>query len=469
MLEKSLAQKVLAEALRTGADLAEIYVEDVESLQLGIDDSRLETAMRGEDRGAGVRVFFGNLVTYAFTDSLDENSLMEAARAAAAAGRGTQQQAKTIDLTERKSQLEYPIRKPFDTLSIEDKVQLLSRMDEAARAYSPQIVQVTANYQQLRRQMWLFNSDGVQVEDDRFYTEVRAGVVAKRNGTLQRVREGFGGRVGLELLDDNDALAKVKNMCERAVQMLDARPCPAGEMTVVMCNGWGGVLFHEACGHQMEADFITKGSSAYAGKIGERVANPIITAIDDGTIPGRRGSLKFDDDGTPAQRTVLIEEGILKEYMWDLVEARRVGRDGSTGNGRRESYRHMPMPRMTNTFIDQGSHTPEEIIESVKRGVYIRDMAGGQADIAKGDFVFNATVAYLIEDGKLTAPLRGATIFGNGPQVLQEIDMVGNDLALDPGMGMCGKIQMARVSVGQPTIRIPRVTVGGTDDASASN
>ncbi len=469
MLEKSLAQKVLAEALRTGADLAEIYVEDVESLQLGIDDSRLETAMRGEDRGAGVRVFFGNLVTYAFTDSLDENSLMEAARAAAAAGRGTQQQAKTIDLTERKSHLEYPIRKPFDTLSIEDKVQLLSRMDEAARAYSPQIVQVTANYQQLRRQMWLFNSDGVQVEDDRFYTEVRAGVVAKRNGTLQRVREGFGGRVGLELLDDNDALAQVKNMCERAVQMLDARPCPAGEMTVVMCNGWGGVLFHEACGHQMEADFITKGSSAYAGKIGERVANPIITAIDDGTIPGRRGSLKFDDDGTPAQRTVLIEKGILKEYMWDLVEARRVGRDGSTGNGRRESYRHMPMPRMTNTFIDQGSHTPEEIIESVKRGVYIRDMAGGQADIAKGDFVFNATVAYLIEDGKLTAPLRGATIFGNGPQVLQEIDMVGNDLALDSGMGMCGKIQMARVSVGQPTIRIPRVTVGGTDDASASN
>ena len=467
MIEKILAQKVLAEALRTGADLAEIYVEDIESLQLGIDDSRVETAMHGEDRGAGVRVFFGNLVTYAFTDSLDEQNLMAAARAAAAAGTGTNRQT-TIDLTERKSPLEYPVLKPFDTLSIEDKVRLLTRMDETARAYSSQIVQVTANYQQLRRHMWLFNSDGVQVEDERFYTEVRAGVVAKRNGTLQRVREGFGGRVGLELLDHNDAIAKVESMCERAVQMLDARPCPAGEMTVVMCNGWGGVLFHEACGHQMEADFITKGSSAYAGRIGERVANPIITAIDDGTIPGRRGSLRFDDDGTPAQRTVLIENGILKEYMWDLVEARRVGREGSTGNGRRESYRHMPMPRMTNTFIDQGSHEPQEIIESVKRGVYIRDMAGGQADIAKGDFVFNATVAYLIEDGKLTAPLRGATIFGNGPKVLQEIDMVGNDLALDPGMGMCGKGQAARVSVGQPTIRIPRVTVGGTDDASTS-
>ncbi|MCC6616329.1 MAG: TldD/PmbA family protein [Anaerolineae bacterium] len=466
MIDKALAQKVLAEALRTGADLAEIYVEDVESLRLGMDDSRVETAMRGEDRGAGIRVFFGNLVTYAFTDSLDEQSLIDSARAAAAAGTGSSSQTR-IDLTERKSPLEYPVLKPFDTLSIEDKVQLLSQMDEHARAYNPQIVQVSASYDQLRRHMWLFNSDGLQVEDERFYTEIRGGVVARRNGTLQQVRDGFGGRVGLELLDQNDAIAEIESMCETAVKMLDARPCPAGEMTVVMCNGWGGVLFHEACGHQMEADFITKGSSAYAGKIGERVANPIITAIDDGTIPGRRGSLKFDDDGTPAQRTVLIEKGILKEYMWDLVEARRVGRDGSTGNGRRESYRHMPMPRMTNTFIDQGEHDPQEIIESVKRGVYIANMAGGQADIAKGDFVFNATVAYLIEDGKLTAPVRGATIFGNGPQVLNEIDMVGNDLALDPGKGMCGKGQAARVSVGQPTVRIPRVTVGGTDDASA--
>ena len=258
-------------------------------------------------------------------------------------------------------------------------------------------------------------------------------------------------------------------MAESAVKMLDAKPCPAGDMTVVMCNGWGGVLFHEACGHQMEADFITKGSSAYTGKIGQQVANPIITAIDDGTIVGRRGSLKFDDDGTPAQRPVLIEKGILKEYMWDKVECRRVGRVTSTGNGRRESYRHMPMPRMTNTFIDQGEHNPQEIIESVKRGIYIKGMAGGQADISRGDYVFNATEAYMIEDGKLTTPLRGATVFGNGPKTLMEIDMVGNDLALDPGMGMCGKGQNARVSVGQPTIRIPIATVGGTDDSIGAN
>ncbi len=464
MIQKETAQRVLAEALRTGADLAEIYVEDVESLELGLDDSRIEKAVRGADRGAGVRVFFGSLVTYAYTDDLSEDSLLNAARAAAAAGSGSASP-RPIDLTERKSPLHFPIEKPHEALSIEDKVALLTAMDEAARAYSPHIVQVTPAYLELHRHMWLFNSDGVQVEDDRFFTEVRGGVIARKNGTLQRVREGFGGRVGLELLDQHDAVAKITGMAERAVQMLDARPCPAGEMTVVMCNGWGGVLFHEACGHQMEADFITKGASAYTGKIGERVANPIITALDDGTIPGRRGSLRFDDDGTPAQRTVLIEQGILREYMWDLVESRRVGRAMSTGNGRRESYRHMPMPRMTNTYIDRGEHDPEEIIASVQRGIYIKDMAGGQADIAKGDFVFNATTAWLIEDGKLTAPVRGATVFGNGPQVLQEIDMVGNDLALDPGMGMCGKGQAARVSVGQPTIRIPRVTVGGTSEA----
>jgi TldD protein len=294
---------------------------------------------------------------------------------------------------------------------------------------------------------------------------MRFGVVARKNGTLQRISQGFGGQVGLELLDKNDPIARINSAAESAVRMLDARPCPAGEMTVVLCNGWGGVLFHEACGHQMEADFITKGSSAYSGKVGQQVAAPMITAVDDGTIPGRRGSLRFDDDGTPSQRTVLIEKGVLKEYMWDLVEARRAGRASSTGNGRRESFRHMPMPRMTNTFIDQGEHDPEEIIRATQKGIYIKGMAGGQADIARGDFVFNATEAYLIEDGRLTAPVRGATVTGNGPKVLTEIDMVGNDLALDPGQGMCGKGQAARVSVGQPTIRMPRVTVGGTDDA----
>lgn len=463
MIQKETAAKVLSEALKTGADLAEIYVEDVLTLRLGLDDGRIEQAIRGADRGAGVRVFFGNLVTYAYTDSLDEDSLIGAARAAASAGTHSNE-SKVIDLTERKSPLEYPIVKPLDSMSIEDKAAFLHRINETGRAANPLIVQVLGRYGEERRRMWLFNSDGLQVSDDRQFVEVGIGVIAQRDGRLQQVYEGFGGQVGLELFDNNDPIALTHDLVESAVKMLDARPAPAGEMTVVMPNGWGGVLFHEACGHQMEADFITKGASAYSGKVGEQIASPLITALDDGTIPGRRGSLRFDDDGTPSSRTVLIEKGVLKEYMWDLVESRRVGRPANTGNGRRESYRHMPMPRMTNTFIDAGEHDPQEIIENTKKGIYIKRMAGGQADIAKGDFVFNATEAYMIEDGRLTAPLRGATIAGNGPEVLKEIDMVGNDLKLDPGFGTCGKGQAARVSVGQPTLRIPRVMVGGTGE-----
>lgn len=460
MIAPETASQVLARALRNGADLAEIYVEDSTTLTLGLDDSKLERATRGADRGAGVRVFFGNLVTYAFTDDLSEESLMRAAEAAGAAGSGGSSRA-VIDLTQRTSPLHYPIEKPFEALSIADKAAILSRVDEVARAYDARIAQVSANYLETRRRCWIFNSDGVMAEDDRVFVEFRVGTLAVQGDVRQDASRAFGGQVGLELFDRNDPLQAAHDAAESAVRMLDARPAPAGEMTVVVCNGWGGVLFHEACGHQMEADFITKGTSAYTGKVGQRVANPLITAIDDGTIPGRRGSLRFDDDGAPARRNVLIDKGILVDYMWDLVEARRVGRE-STGNGRRETYRHLPMPRMTNTYIDAGPHDPEEIIRSVKHGLYIRQMAGGQADIARGDYVFNATEAYLIEDGQLTAPVRGATIAGNGPKTLEQIDMVGHDLALDPGYGMCGKGQAARVSVGQPTVRIPVATVGGT-------
>ena len=461
MISHDLAAKVLAEALKTGGDLAELYIEDVVELDLGLDDSRLERAIRGADRGAGVRVFFGVMATYAYTDSLDEEGLLNAARAAAAAGKNSTTP-KSIDLTERKNPVYSPVEKGFDTMSIEDKAALLAKIDVAGRAYHPKIAQVTASYKERSRRVWVYNSDGVFAQDDRNFVELRTGVIAKDGTKLQRAGEGFGAQSGLELFDKNDAVAKVQEAAESAIKMLDARPAPAGEFTVVMCNGWGGVLFHEACGHQMEADFVTQGGSAYSGKVGQQVASPIVTAIDDGTIEGRRGTIRFDDEGTPSQRTVLIETGVLKEYMWDLTEARRVGREASTGNGRRQSFRHMPMPRMTNTFIDQGESDPDDIIKSTKYGIYIKSMSGGQADIAKGDFVFNAKEAYLIEDGELTAPLSGATVAGNGPKVLMEIDMIGNDLALDPGQGMCGKGQWARVSVGQPTVRLPKVTVGGT-------
>lgn len=461
MINQELAARVLAEALKTGGDLAELYVEDVSELDLGLDDSRLERAIRGVDRGAGVRIFFGTMATYAYTDRLDEESLLNAARAAAAAGKNSVKPA-IINLTERQNPVYSPIEKPFDTMSIESKAALLAEVDTVGRAYHHAIVQVSANYRERSRKVWVYNSDGVYAHDERNFVELRAGVVAKDGTKLQRSGEGFGAQSGLELLDKHNIIEAVENAAESAVKLLDARPAPAGEFTVVMCNGWGGVLFHEACGHQMEADFVTQGGSAYSGKVGQQVASPIVTAIDDGTIPNRRGSIRFDDEGTPSQRTVLIENGILKEYMWDLTEARRVGRDGSTGNGRRQSFRHMPMPRMTNTFLDQGESDPEDIIKSTKYGIYIKSMSGGQADIAKGDFVFNAKEAYLIEDGQLTAPLSGATVAGNGPEVLMEIDMIGNDFALDPGMGMCGKGQSARVSVGQPTIRLPKVTVAGT-------
>jgi TldD protein len=409
-----------------------------------------------------VRVLFGNLATYAYTDDLAEESLLKAARAAAAAASGSSK-TQVVDLTHRPSPLDLPVLKPFDSLAVADKAQMLHRMDKAARGFDPHVSQVIAGYGELRRQVWIFNSEGLYVEDDRNMVEVRAMVLAQKNGVIQRSMQGFGGQMGLELFEANDPVALSRELAEAAVKMLNARPAPAGEMTVVINNGWGGVLFHEACGHAMEADFVSKGSSAYTGKLGQQIAAPIVTAVDDGTIPGRRGSIRFDDDGTPSSRTVLIENGILKEYMWDLVEARRMNRE-STGNGRRQSFRHMPMPRMTNTYIARGPHDPEEIVRSVKKGLYVKRLGGGQADIAKGDFVFSVTEGYLIEDGKLTAPVRGATLTGNGPEVLSEIDMVGTDFALDPGMGMCGKFQSARVSVGQPTVRIPRLTVGGTDE-----
>jgi TldD protein len=462
MIAEETVQRLLVTALKNGGDLAEVYLEDKDTLSLTLDNGRLEQAVQGNDIGAGIRVFYGNTAAYAYTDDLSETALMEAAQAAAAAARSSNEPRVLVNLTKQESQLDFSIKKPFEELSVADKAAILRQMDTAARAYSPHVVQVVANYNQVRRRVWIFNSDGVWVEDDRQIVEFGSHVTAQRGDVRQSMATGIGGQMGLELLDQKDPVASTVEAAESAVLMLDARPAPAGEMTVVINNGWGGVLFHEACGHCMEADFITKGASAYAGLVGERVGPDFLTAIDDGTIPGRRGSIRFDDEGTPSQRTVLIENGILKEYMWDLTEARREGR-GSTGNGRRQSFRHMPMPRMTNTFIDAGPHDPEEIIRSVKKGLYAKRLGGGQVEIGRGDYVFAVTEGWLIEDGKLTAPVRGATLVGNGPDTLRQMDMIGTDLALDPGRGMCGKWQSARVSVGQPTVRVPKLVVGGTD------
>ncbi len=462
MLPTESMRRVLDAALANGGDLAEIYLENKESLSLTLDEGRLENATQGNDIGGGVRVFYGNNAAYAYTDDLTEESLMEAAAVASAAARNANNAQVCADLTKRESKVMSRIERPFEQMSIQDKAGILRQMDEVTRRHSPHVVSVQCGYTESRRRVWVYNSDGVWAEDDRSFLEFRGQVAAQKGDVRQSSATGVGGQVGLEFFDDRDPVAMMPEAADTALLMLDARPAPAGEMPVVITNGWGGVLFHEACGHCMEADFITKGASAYTGLVGEKVGPDFLTAYDDGTIPGRRGTMRFDDEGAPTNRTVLIENGILKEYMWDLTEARRAGRE-STGNGRRQSFRHMPMPRMTNTYIEAGPHDPEEIIRSVKKGLYAKKLGGGQVEIGRGDYVFTVTEGWLIEDGKLTEPVRGATLVGNGPETLRQIDMIGTDMSLDPGRGMCGKGQWARVSVGQPTVRVPKLTVGGTE------
>jgi TldD protein len=462
MIPNEMAKDILNEGLKQGGDLSEVYIEERESFNLDLDEGKIERAVRGNDRGGGVRVFYGDTAAYAYTDDLEETAMLEAAQAASAASRSSSERHMTIDLTKRQNAVDVEVRKPFSEMDEKSKVELLHEMDEVARRQSPYVSAVNISLVEEHRAVWIYNSEGVWAEDDRNFLEFQIAVTAQKNGTLQRSYSGIGAQSGLELLESQSPLVLAEEVAQGAVRMLDARPAPAGEMTVVITNGWGGVLFHEACGHALEADFVAKGTSIYSGLVGEQVASPLVTAIDDGTIPKRRGSLRFDDEGTPSSRTVLIENGVLKDYIWDLKEARRAGRE-STGNGRRETFRHMPMPRMTNTYIDVGTHDPDEIIRSVKRGFYAKQIGGGQADFARGDFVFTVVEGYLIENGRITILVRGATLMGNGPQVLKQIDMIGTDFALDNGRGRCGKGQWARVSVGQPTVRVPKLMVGGTD------
>lgn len=460
MIDPQVATRVLTAALERGGDLAEIYIEDRPSLTLSLDDSKLERAVYGLDRGAGVRVFYGPTATYAYTDDLELESLLNAARAAASAAKGSSRN-QVLNFTRAQSPLEFPIEKPFASQIGEEKVRLLHRLDQVARGYDPRVIQVQASYAEYRRHVWIWHSSGHMAEDDRNIVELRIAVTARQGEIIQQESAGIGGQMGLELFDLRDPMAEAREIAESAVRMLDARPAPAGEMPAVMNHGWGGVLFHEACGHSLEADFVNRGASIFVGRTGEKVASELITLLDDATVPRHRGSFRFDDDGTPSAKTVLIEKGVLKSYMWDLAEARRGGTK-STGNGRRESFRYLPQPRMTNTYIAAGDSHPQEIIRSVKKGLYVKRLGGGQADVTKGDFVFSVTEGYLIEDGQITAPVRGATLVGNGLKVLSEIDMVGTDMQLDKGMGNCGKGQWVPVGVGQPTLRIPRITVGGT-------
>jgi TldD protein len=452
--------RVLEAALRTGGDFAELFVEDRRSSAARLDDGRVEELTSGRDRGAGIRVVRGDTTGFAHTSDLTEAGLRAAAEAAGAAARGGGGGVREVALTRRRpprpGQAEIL---PHDVPKAR-KVELLRRAEDAARSVDGAIRQVAVTYGDSRRQILVANSDGLLASDDQVRTRTGVSCVAAADGILQTGYQTEGGTVGFELYDRVAVEDVARVAARRAVEMLKARPAPSGQVPVVLRKGAGGVLFHEACGHGLEADLVGKEASVFRGHVGERVASPLVTLVDDGTYAREWGTYGVDDEGHEAQRNVLIHDGELTDYMWDFLRARKEGRE-SSGNGRRQSYQHLPMVRMTNTYVLAGVEDPEEIIRQTPYGIYCVQMGGGQVDTASGDFVFGMTEAYLIENGRITAPLRAANLIGNGPEVLRAIDAVGNDF--DTWAGTCGKDgQGVPVSSGQPTLRVAAMTVGGT-------
>src|SRR6201996_449685 len=460
-LSERLLERCLGEALSAGGDLAALYFEAVTSTSLAMDEGIVKTAAQGVSVGCGVRVLSGERTGFAYTDDLSAERLLKAARTAALIASGPQttriagfQQTRTPQL--------YPVAGSSDA-EISAKLELIARADRAARAFDPRIVQVRAGLNDELRRILVAASDGTFASDTQPLARLNVAVIAKDEHNTARGSSGGGGRVTLDFFTGSKSPEHFATEAARtAVLQLGAVAAPAGEMEVVLGPGWPGVLLHEAVGHGLEADFNRKKTSAFAGLIGQQVASSKVTVVDNGTMPSRRGSLNVDDEGSPTQETVLIENGILKGYLSDKLSARLMGM-ADTGNGRRESYQHIPMPRMTNTYMLSGDDSPEDILRSVKRGLYAVNFGGGQVDITSGKSVFSASEAYLIEDGRVTAPVKGATLIGNGPDALLKVEMVGNDPGLDPGIGTCGKNgQGVPVGVGQPTLKLSSLTVGGT-------
>jgi TldD protein len=456
-------ERYLAAALSAGGDYADLYFEYQTSTSISVDESLVKSATQGISAGCGVRVVSGERTGYAYTDDLAPDRILHAARTAALIASGP---AKTPEVSLKRGDLGrnyYPVPLPSVEADINAKLELVKRGDHAARAYDPRIKEVRVGYADELRRILVVGSDGTFAEDTQPLARMSVFCIARAEGNSARGQSGGGGRVALEYFQtERTPEYFAKEAARQAIIQLDAREAPAGEMEVVLGPGWPGILLHEAIGHGLEADFNRKGTSAFTGLLGKRVASEKCTVVDNGTMPSRRGSLNMDDEGSPTQNTMLIENGILKNYMSDKLSSRLMGM-ADTGNGRRESYEHIPMPRMTNTYMLAGQDDPEDIIRSVKRGVFAVNFGGGQVDITSGKFVFSASEAYMIEDGKITAPLKNATLIGNGPDVLTRVSMVGNDLKLDEGVGTCGKDgQSVPVGVGIPTIKVDRITVGGT-------
>jgi TldD protein len=461
MIDQDVVERTIAEALRTGADFAEVYAEDKRNTSVALDDGRIEQVTSGRDRGAGIRVIKGETTGFAHTSDLSETGLAEAARAAAAAASQGDGAARTVALTPGAGQRVNTVETYPEDIAKATKVELMQRVDEAARSFGSEIVQVSAGYGDSRKRVLIANSDGLLVHDDVVRVLARISAVASGDTGMQTGFQSMGRTVGWESFDEIDVEALARDAARQAIVKLRARPAPSGAMPVVIKNGTGGVLFHEACGHGLEADHVQKGASVYAGKIGQLVASPLVTLVDDGTLATEWGTIGVDDEGHATRRNVLIEDGVLVDYMWDHIRSRKDGRDPS-GNGRRQSYMHLPMVRMTNTFVMNGPDDPDDIVASTERGVYIAHLGGGSVNTATGDFVFGMNEAYLIENGEITEPLREGNLIGNGPQVLSDIDMLGNDFAMG-NPGTCGKDgQGVPVGDGQPTLRVKSLTIGGT-------
>jgi TldD protein len=461
-LSERLLERCLGEALSAGGDFADLYFEAVISTSLAMDEGIVKTAAQGVSVGCGVRVLSGERTGFAYTDDLSAERLLKAARTAALIASGPQT-TRVAGFQETRTPQLYPIAGATVDAEISAKLELIARADRAARGFDPRIVQVRAGLNDELRRILIAASDGTFASDTQPLARLNVAVIAKDEHGTTRGSSGGGGRVTLDFFTGAKSPEHFATEAARtAILQLGAVPAPAGEMEVVLGPGWPGVLLHEAVGHGLEADFNRKKTSAFAGLIGQKVASSKVTVVDNGTMPGRRGSLNVDDEGNPTQETVLIENGILRGYLSDKLSARLMGMP-NTGSGRRESYQAIPMPRMTNTYMLSGEDEPGDIIRSVKRGLYAVNFGGGQVDITNGKFVFSASEAYLIEDGKVTAPVKGATLVGNGPESLKYVSMVGNDLALDEGIGTCGKNgQSVPVGVGMPTVKLDRMTVGGT-------
>ena len=461
-LDEKTLSTTLGSMMRGGVDYADLYFQVSRSESWTLEDSIIREGSFNLDQGVGVRATSGEKTGFAYSDELVMPALQQAASAARAIARQGQDQSVQAWTRTEAAPL-YPSDDPTTSIDDTQKTALLSEIDAAVRDMDTRVEQVIVSLASSQDLILLAASDGTLAADVRPLIRLNVSVILEHDGRREQGYAGGGARTDLNYFLNGDLpMNYAREAVRQAIVQLDARAAPAGSMPIVLGPGWPGILLHEAVGHGLEGDFNRKGTSAFSGKVGQKVASPLCTIVDDGTLPDRRGSLSVDDEGTPGQYSVLIENGILKGYMQDKLNARLMGVE-STGNGRRESFAHVPMPRMTNTYMLAGPHDPEEIIASVDKGIYAPNFGGGQVDITSGKFVFSASEAYLIEKGKVTAPIKGAMLIGDGPEALNKISMVGNDLELDSGVGTCGKEgQSVPVGVGQPTLKIDEITVGGT-------